>query len=694
MELERVKQEIVQTTKIAKDHRIHKSTAKKSSYSYNCKDVLIIWLLSFLIRLYRIEKGNFVMWDEAHFGKFASHYINREFFFDVHPPLGKLLTALGGWLVDMSNDFVFSSEDVYPSSVDFVGMRIFHALFGSFIPVCGYMIVRTIRMSRFTAVAIGLSLVFDNALVGISRLILLDPFLLLFICLSEVFLARIVMDSRRVDRIGCDLVCLGICIGAAMSIKWVGLLTVSHVGVFCIYVLLQEIRNRRVEFFKIFLRLAATLIILPVTIYLSTFYVHFLVLNKSGPGDGEMSSRFQSFLRNNEVLRNEERMEYGNRVTIRNNTVGTGLLHSHIDRYPSGGQQVTAYPHKDMNNHWRVLKVGADPEGVKGKEDLVLFHIETNSYLAIDESADRINGSTSYTLPEEGKKAVCMTQEEMNNSILSNTVFHLEPVKERESGISPLTTLFYIRNIQHNCYLSYSGNKLPKWGHQQGEIYCSNKKIEGSVWNVEMNRSEETEGADKEPKQPTFKDFLMNTLELNKAMNVVNNGLVDDGNDVIGSLPIQWIFPKKWLKFNRWDGSVPRFALIGNIITWYLGSANIPVLMASVLLGLAKKRARGSNRYISKEMGRLYIVLGGWLFHLVPFLLVKRILYLHHYLPCLFFSVLGLSMVLEKRRALSYVFILSAVLFFISFSSVTYGYLGEIENLRGFSFLNWNIYKE
>lgn len=33
-------------------------------------------------------------WDETHFGKMGSWYINRTFFFDVHPPLGKVSSKI------------------------------------------------------------------------------------------------------------------------------------------------------------------------------------------------------------------------------------------------------------------------------------------------------------------------------------------------------------------------------------------------------------------------------------------------------------------------------------------------------------------------------------------------------------------------------------------------------------------------
>ena len=49
---------------------------------------------------------------------------------------------------------------------------------------------------------------------------------------------------------------------------------------------------------KHFYARAFALIIVPIFVYLFWFYVHFAILNESGPGDNFMSARFQDTLKN------------------------------------------------------------------------------------------------------------------------------------------------------------------------------------------------------------------------------------------------------------------------------------------------------------------------------------------------------------------------------------------------------------
>jgi hypothetical protein len=54
--------------------------------------------------------ANLPSFDEVHFGGFASKYIRRRFFMDVHPPLAKLLITLSAWIGGF--DGVFDFKDI------------------------------------------------------------------------------------------------------------------------------------------------------------------------------------------------------------------------------------------------------------------------------------------------------------------------------------------------------------------------------------------------------------------------------------------------------------------------------------------------------------------------------------------------------------------------------------------------------
>ena len=107
----------------------------------------IYTLLSCWTRFYRIGKSNIVVWDEAHFGKFGSHYLKREFYFDVHPPLGKMLVGFVGLLAGYDGHFDFKSGTEYPEGVPYVARRVMLATFG----------VALVPLGWYTAVELGMS---------------------------------------------------------------------------------------------------------------------------------------------------------------------------------------------------------------------------------------------------------------------------------------------------------------------------------------------------------------------------------------------------------------------------------------------------------------------------------------------------------------------------------------------------------
>ncbi|XP_046688343.1 protein O-mannosyl-transferase 2-like isoform X2 [Homalodisca vitripennis] len=80
---------------------------------------------SFASRFYQVTTPDHVCWDETHFGKMGSWYIKRTFFFDVHPPLGKMLIALSGYLTGYDGNFPFEKPGDKYSGVNYIGMRAF-----------------------------------------------------------------------------------------------------------------------------------------------------------------------------------------------------------------------------------------------------------------------------------------------------------------------------------------------------------------------------------------------------------------------------------------------------------------------------------------------------------------------------------------------------------------------------------------
>jgi len=120
-----------------------------------------------------------VVFDEVHWGRYFSSYFTGNYYFDVHPPLGKLIYAGWACLWGFRPSFAFESYAAYPEDWALL-LRILPALIGSLLPLIVYRLALDFGLRKGCAILAGFLVAIGGALVAISRFVLLDPLLLTF----------------------------------------------------------------------------------------------------------------------------------------------------------------------------------------------------------------------------------------------------------------------------------------------------------------------------------------------------------------------------------------------------------------------------------------------------------------------------------------------------------------------------------
>jgi dolichyl-phosphate-mannose-protein mannosyltransferase len=136
-------------------------------------ELLGLTIAAFATRCWRIGQSNAAVFDEVFSDTFAGHYLTGAWYYDVHPPLARLLTAAVARLAGMSGADLLAGKSE-------VALRIVPALLGALLVPLGYVLLRELVSSRRVAGLGALFVLEDNALLVESRLDLPEPFLLFF----------------------------------------------------------------------------------------------------------------------------------------------------------------------------------------------------------------------------------------------------------------------------------------------------------------------------------------------------------------------------------------------------------------------------------------------------------------------------------------------------------------------------------
>ncbi|KAI0130568.1 glycosyltransferase family 39 protein [Xylariales sp. AK1849] len=639
----------------------------------------VVTILGAIVRLFRIYQPTSVVFDEVHFGGFASKYIKGRFFMDVHPPLAKLLIALFGWLAGFDGDFDFKDigKDYLEPGVPYVAMRLFPA-------VCGILLVPTMFLTlkaagcRTTTAALGASfIIFENGLLTQARLILLDSPLVIAVAFTGLAFTSFTNQHEQGPTKAFEpswwfwLAMTGLGLGITFSIKWVGMFTIAWVGVLTLvqlWVLLGDTRSVTMRVFaKHVMARVFCLIIIPITFYMAMFAIHFLCLTNPGDGDGFMSSEFQATLNNKGMRDVAVDVTYGSRVTIRHVNTQGGYLHSHPLMYPGGSQQqqITLYPHKDDNNVWLLenqtqpLDINGEPINGTGAWDK--FDNVTENYIK-DGDVLRLYHQPTHRRLHSHDVRPPVSEQEWQNEVSAygyegfagdaNDMFRVEIVKKQSIGslarerLRTIQTKFRLVHIMTGCVLFSHKVKLPDWASEQQEVTCAKGgTLPNSVWYVEYNEHPQL-GTDAEKVNYVHPGFFGKFWELQQVMWRTNAGLVE--SHAWDSRPGSWPILRRGINF--WGKDNRQIYLMGNPVVWY--SSTLAVAIYVLIKGIAVLRwQRNCGDYNNALFKRFDYEVGtsvlGWALHYFPFFLMQRQLFLHHYFPALYFAVMAFCQIYD-----------------------------------------------
>jgi dolichyl-phosphate-mannose-protein mannosyltransferase len=244
-------------------------------------ELVLLIAAAFATRLWEVTRPSAVVFDEVYFKVFAGHYLDGHYFFDIHPPLGKLLLA--GWASLAHVPVASLTAQATAAPI----VRLLPAVAGALIIPVFWGILRRLGANRWFAFLGALALLADNALLVESRFILIDSMLLLFglSCVYAYLVARQSTGRRR----WLWLALSALAGGAAVSTKWTGLTALGLVGLVWLIDGGWHWTSRRLGELSV-------LLLIPLALYISCFWLHFHLLTKSGDGDAFMSTRFQATL--------------------------------------------------------------------------------------------------------------------------------------------------------------------------------------------------------------------------------------------------------------------------------------------------------------------------------------------------------------------------------------------------------------
>lgn len=157
----------------------------------------VIFLGCLLLRLWRLEQFNTLVFDEIYYPVFADRYLTGQSVYNSHPPLSQTLIAVGMWLGSWWPAEPDTINGLTGSMRSTLSYRWLNAVAGAAVPVVGGLISYHLSQRRSFGITAALLLSLDGLLLVESRYGLNNIYLVLFGLLGHLALLQGLGDRPR-----------------------------------------------------------------------------------------------------------------------------------------------------------------------------------------------------------------------------------------------------------------------------------------------------------------------------------------------------------------------------------------------------------------------------------------------------------------------------------------------------------------
>ena len=179
-----------------------------------------------------------------------------------------------------------------------------------------------------------------------------------------------------------------------------------------------------------------------------------------------------------------------------------------------------------------------------------------------------------------------------------------------------------------------------------------------------------------------------------------NNALVPDPDkqDDLASAFWQWPILNVGLRMCSWDDGVIKYFLLGNPLVYWGSTASLGGF-GLLLVWYLLRWQRGYQELSQADMDHihysgLYPAIG-WVLHYLPFIIMARVTYVHHYYPALYYAIITFGFCIDwisrslnaRLMVVLYAALYAAIIgLFIHFRAIVFGMEGPHQQ---WAYLRW-----